>query len=166
MHPLKELTHIVTKEKVRALELLGFPFSRDDSQARELYLKIISEEFESDEMAAKMLFGTDKPQSNYRKLKADLFKRLVNALFFINIKKSKYNTRQLAYHECYKNWAAAKLLSGKNAKESSVFLAQKVLKYAEEFEFTHLCMDTCKMLRLHYGSIIGDSKLYDDVLFP
>ncbi len=162
MQVLKELTHIVTKEKVRALELLGFPFSRDDSQARALYMKILGEEFESDEMAAQALFGTDKPESNYRKLKSDLFKRLVNALFFINIKKSKYNTRQLAYHECYKNWAASKILSGKNAKESSIFLTQKVLKYAEEFEFTHLCMDACKALRLHYGSIIGDSKLYEE----
>lgn len=159
MQALKELVYVVNKNKLRGIDLLGFPFS-DDSKIGTLYKSISTGEVDSDTAAAEKLFSSEEPGANYRKLKADLTNRLVNALFLIDVKQPSYNERQRAYQECYKNWAAVKLLFGKNARTAGVVLAEKVLKYAEIFEFTNLCMDVCRTLRLHYGAMVGDEKLY------
>lgn len=159
MQALKELVYVVNKTKLRSIELLGFPFS-DDTKISALYNSISQGEVDSDLLAAEKLFGKKEARTNYRKLKADLTNRLVNALFLIDVRQTAYNERQRAYQECYKNWAAVKLLFGKNARTAGVYLAEKVLKYGETFEFTNLCMDVCRTLRLHYGAMVGDDKLY------
>lgn len=159
MQALKELVYVVNKNKLRGIELLGFPFS-DDSKIGALYESISTGDVESDIAAAEKLFGTEEPGINYRKLKAELTNRLVNALFLIDTKQASYNERQRAYQECYKNWAAVKLLFGKNARTAGVVLAEKVLKYGEIFEFTNLCLEVCRTLRLHYGAMVGNEKLY------
>lgn len=159
MQALKELVYVVNKHKLRGIDLLGFPFA-DDTKLHELYESISSGEVDSDSLAAVRLFGTETTSVNYRKLKADLTHRLVNALFLIDVKQPSYNERQRAYQESYKNWAAVKLLFGKNARTAGVYLAEKVLKYGELFEFTNLCMDVSRTLRLHYGSMLGDEKRY------
>jgi hypothetical protein len=159
MQALKELVYVVNKNKLRGIDLLGFPFS-DDTKVGMLYDSVSTGEVETDTAAAEKIFGMAEPGANYRKLKADLTNRLVNALFLIDLKQPAYNERQRAYQECYKNWAAAKLLFGKNARAAGVALAEKVLRYAEIFEFTGLCADVCRTLRLHYGALAGDEKLY------
>ncbi|MFN7119175.1 MAG: hypothetical protein ACK4TA_20420 [Saprospiraceae bacterium] len=159
MQALKELVYVVNKSKLRGIDLLGFPFA-DDAKLNELYESISSGEVDSDDLAADRLFGTDAGEINYRKLKADLTHRLVNALFLIDVKQPSYNQRQRAYQESYKNWAAVRLLFGKNARTAGVYLAEKVLKYGESFEFTNLCLEVCRTLRLHYGAMVGDEKQY------
>lgn len=159
MQALKELIYVVNKNKLRGIDLLGFPFS-DDTKIGTLYESISTGVVDSDIAAAEKLFGTEEPGANYRKLKADLTNRLVNALFLIDVKQASYNERQRAYQECYKNWAAVKLLFGKNARTAGVVLTEKVLKYGEIFEFTNLCVEVCRALRLHYGALVGNEKMY------
>ncbi len=160
MQALKELVYIVNKNKLRTNGAIRLPFA-EGSNLHQLYEGISRGTFQSDEEAATAICQNPEPGSNYRKLKTHLTKRLIDALFFIDLKKPSYTDRQRAYQECYKNWAAVKILLGENAREAGTRIAKQVLTQAEKFEFTHICMDITRTLRMHYGAMIGEEKLYN-----
>ncbi|MBK7873247.1 MAG: hypothetical protein IPJ74_22545 [Saprospiraceae bacterium] len=160
MQALKELIYIINRNKLRAVGVIALPFAKE-SKLNTLYEGINQGLFQTDEDAARAIFNTEQADSNYRKLKAKLLHRLTNALFFIDLKKPSYTTRQRAYQECHKNWAAVKILFGENAREAGVDLAKKILSQAEKYEFTHLCMDIAKTLRVHYGAMLAAKKEYN-----
>lgn len=170
MQILKELVHVVNKNKVRSIEIIGSNRgggSEHKSMLNEFYEGIIEDKFEDDDEAAAYFYESDKSNPNYKKLKNRLKNRLINTVFFIDVKQPSYNGRQRAYYECYKDWAAVKILTGKHARLSSVNLSHKILKQAKRYEFSELVLDISRFLRLHYGTREGDRKRYEqfDELF-
>ncbi len=159
MISLQELAFVVSNNRVDNIELVN-NWEDSTSKLAEFYDGIVKGRFNSDEEAAEYFYQSDKQNSAYQKLKASLKNRLVNTLFFIDVKQPSYNDRQRAYYECYKDWASVKIMLGKNARHSAVSVAQKVLKYAKKYEFTELVVDLTKTLRLHFGSREGDYKKY------
>ncbi|MCB0554122.1 MAG: hypothetical protein KDD02_11265 [Phaeodactylibacter sp.] len=151
---------IINKNKIRPAKLVRYPF-KGSSKLGALYEGIIEGNFNTDEQAMENLYGSEN-KSAYRKLKSTLRNRLLNTLFFIDVKEASYNSYQKAYYECYRDWAAIKILLGKSARNSAVTLALKVLRYAEKYEFSSLCRDLSDMLRFHYGAIEGDFKKYEE----
>ncbi|WP_367391084.1 hypothetical protein [Lewinella sp. LCG006] len=133
---------------------------RKDSNINEFYFGLAEGKFETDEDAASYFYPGSNQGSNYRKLKAGLKSRMLNTLFFLDVKKSNYTDRQSAYYECYKDWATINILLAKNAYQSCKELAKKVLRYADKYEFTELTRDVSRILRLHYGAQLGDVKQY------
>ncbi|HQU59762.1 MAG TPA: hypothetical protein PLU64_11225, partial [Saprospiraceae bacterium] len=164
MHILQELAFIVTKSKLRAAEQNSI---YTDSRLMELYEGMASRNFETDEDAVYSIFGAKQADQNYYKLKSTLKSRLVDYLFLIDLNRPSYNERQRAYYACYKNWAAVKILLGKNARNAAVSLSLSILKQAQRFEFTELSLDICRILRLHFGTRKGNVKKYEqyNVLF-
>lgn len=159
MEILKELSLIINRNKAKSIEVLDVR-KHKESKINEFYFRLTDEAFESDEAAAEFFYPGKPAGSNYRKLKAALKNRMINSLFFIDVKKSNYTDRQSAYYECYKDWAAANILLGKNAYKSCVELCNKTLRYSQKYEFTELARDITKVLRLHYGAQLGDAKQY------
>ena len=161
MDKLRELAQLVTKNKLKSIDILDLQSSRK-SKVVELYEKIVNDEVDSDEAASLALFPGKKPGgAQYRKVKAGLKSRLINSLFFIDVKKANFNDRQTAHLNCFKDWAAANILLGKHARNSGIELCHRILRHAERYEFTELCRDVTKALRLHYGSMLGDYKQYN-----
>lgn len=158
MHILQELAFIVTKSKLRAAEQNSI---YTDSRLMELYEGMASRNFETDEDAVYSIFGAKQADQNYHKLKSTLKSRLVDYLFLIDLNRASYNERQRAYYACYKNWAAVKILLGKNARNAAVSLSLSILKQAQRFEFTELSLDICRILRLHFGTRKGNIKKYE-----
>ncbi len=156
---LQELTQIVTKNKLRSIELVQS--SNGDSKIAALYEWLLANRLATDEEAAQHFYQADKQHSGYQKLKNTLKNRLINSLFFIDVKHPAYNERKRAYYECYKDWAAAKILMSRNAKITGIELSFKILKQAKQYEFTELTLDIYRMLRLYYGSIEGDLKKFE-----
>ena len=156
MEILKELTYIVTRNKLKTIELLGTENS-NKSKILALYEGIAKGKFESDEVAIEALFS-EKNFPAYNKLKFHLRKRLINSVFFLDSKKSSYTNRQQAYYECYKEWAAVRILLGKNAWKSSLYISKKILKHAIKYEFTEMVLDLARVLRLNYGTRQNDFK--------
>jgi len=155
---LQELAFIVNRKKISGIEL---PVQKGDSPLFQLYEGIHNNEFTSDEDALHQLFCGDKQESKYQKLKFQLKGHLLNSLFLIDLNEPHYNDRQRAYYECYKNWAAVKILLGKDARNSAVKLSLNILRQAERFEFTELVMDISRILRLHYGTRKGNLAKYE-----
>lgn len=141
-----------------AVELLT---EDNNSLLSQFYHGVASSEFADDEAAEMALFRQDGQSQNYQKLKSVLKGRLIDYLFLVDLNEPHYNDRQKAYYECYKKWAAVKILLGKNARTSAVSLCLNILKQAERFEFTELILDISRMLRLHYGTRKGNAKKYE-----
>lgn len=159
MNSLRDIVYIVKRNKLKAIEL---PHTSTRSRASAFYTKLAKDELHTDEEALQFFFPGVKNTAPYRKLKASLRKKLISALFFLDLKQSSYTGRQRAYYECHKEWAAAKILLGKNAWSACVEISERILKYALKYEFTEMTLDLLRMLRLHYATRIGDSKRFGE----
>lgn len=158
MEVLKELVQIVSPTKLRKIELLSDV--KSETLLYAFYQAVQQEKFHSDEQALRFLYPKGEHSSSYRSLKASLKQRLINQLFFLDVKQPRYTDRQRAYYEAFRNWAASKILFGKNARSSAVELAGKTLKAAEKYEFTELIVDVAHVLRHHHGGRLIDRKSF------
>ena len=160
MQALQELAFIVNKHKLRNIELAA-NFSTNQTKMAEFYNGLLENKFRNDDEAAQFFYETNRRNSNYQKLKSNLRRRLINSLFFIDVKQPYYADRQRAYYESYREWAAAKILMGKNARKAGIALCHKILKEAKKYEFNDLVMDITRTLRLHYGYSQGNAKKFE-----
>lgn len=161
MKDLHELVRIVTRSKLRSVELLSNPDDGKSSKLTEFYQLLEDGRLETDEEAADHFYGKSKDHPAFQKLRSALKDRLINSLFIIDVKQASYADRQKAYYECYRDWAAAKILFGKHARTAALGLCTKILKIARKFEFTELTLDIYRMLRLYYGTIEGEVKKFE-----
>lgn len=157
MENLRELVFLVNRNKLRALEVADYTLNHN-SKLSELYQGLVEDRFVSDEDAAEQLYPDEESRGNYRKLKHNLSNRLLDLVFLVDLNDTSSNDYQKAYYDCYKQWAAVKILLGKNARRNAMKLAKKVLACTEKFEFTELSAAICKVLRLHYGEREGKFK--------
>lgn len=162
MKDLLELARIVTKRKLKPVELLNEVESgKEKSKIQEFYDLLQEGKVEDEDEAAQLLYGTDKQASSYQKLRSVVKNRMISALFLIDLKQASYKDRQRAYYECYRDWAAAKMLFGKQARTAAITISRKLLKVARQFEFTELLVDILQTLRVFHATIEGDFKKYE-----
>lgn len=157
MQVLRELVQIVTRIKLRAIRKLGFPYT-SDTQLGEMY-EMLADGAE-DQVLAFSLTGKSEKSGAFRRLKSDMLDRLIASLFLVDLSLPSYNSRQQAYFIIHKNWAASKILFGKNARMAAVELAAQTLRQALRYEFNDLAFDLCRSLKMHYGTVAGDHKKY------
>ncbi len=161
MKALQELAFILTKGKLKTVDLFRANSGGQPQKLKTFYEGILQNRFQTDEEAALFFFKSEPGGQAYQKLKANLKSRLINALFLVDLKQPSYNERQKAYYECYKDWAAAKILFGKDARMAGMTLFHKVLKIAKKYEFTDLVLDITRNLCLQYANRDGDIKKYE-----
>ena len=126
MDELKELIAVINKQVIKRIEVMGNS-TNYSSKMRKLYDGISAGELSSDEAAAKLLYNSSPDNVNYKKLKYRLQQRLINTVFFIDVSQSQFNENQKAYFNCWKDWAAAKILIGKAARLAPLEIAEKIL---------------------------------------
>lgn len=160
---LKEIAQLLPRNKLKAIETLNL-HEDSDSKLAALYDLVFKGEVRTDEEAEQILYpgkGEDKP-SGYRKLKNKLYRKLINSLVLSDLNKASYSDRKSAYYQCYKEWAALRILLAKNAWTATVEIAERILKYSIKYEFTELTLDLLGILRLHYGTRLGDLKRFEE----
>lgn len=158
MKDLLELVQLVTPAKLNNIH--WGPFGPKSSKLQTFYDLIVEGKFKEDEEAALHFYAKDKQDPAYQKLRKTLKDRLTSFIFLIDLDAPTYTDRQKAYYECYREWAAAKVLYGKSARIAATSLSRKILKIARKYEFTELRLDICHNLRLYYGTIEGDVKMF------
>lgn len=156
---LKELILVLEQDHRVKNSLFGNGVGGKNTKLVKLYEGIASGQYRSDEEAAIRLYP-DESNASYRKLKFTLREKLIKALFDLDLKSSDHNEYQKAYYECYRNWAAVKILLGKNANNAALSIALKLYQQAERFEFTSLSLDIASILRLHYAIREGNIEKY------
>lgn len=165
MEHLSEIVKIVTKQKISKIELLDYDLLHDKNDLySKFYHGLATEEFATDEEAAKALYDTDTADPRYRKLKSRFRKRLLNTMFFIDFETaSKYSDYQKAYLNCNRDWALSRMLITSGARGAAIDLAQQVLSQSLKYEFNEIALLVLKMLREHY-TIVGDEKKFEEAV--
>ncbi|MDX1665669.1 MAG: hypothetical protein R3350_00485 [Saprospiraceae bacterium] len=159
---LRELVYFVDKNRVKEIDIVGENGNGGDhSRLDEFYEGILSSRFENDKQAAEGLEFSGPRNNMYKKLRTSLQKRLLNTVFFIDLKGNAYTDRQKTYYEIQKNWAATRVLIGKNARTIGIRLCHKILKEAKKYEFSEIVLDIARYLRLHYGTREGDVNKFE-----
>jgi hypothetical protein len=165
MDKLKELIDVLsnsrTTPKLVAINEIG------NGKIIPFFEGLQQDKFRDDDDAAAALYGKTKSYSKYKKLKTHTKRRLVDSLFFLDLEKISSTPRQTAFFECYKDWAAVKILMSSQARKIGLDMCMQVLSKAKKFEFTELAMNVTNYLRVYYGTVARDLKKYEqyDALF-
>ena len=160
MERLSELANFVSKYKASKIEIVG---DSNDTLLNRLYNGINDNHFTSDDIAAKSLGYEDPKSPSYKKLKYLLERRLINTVFFIDLNTPQFNSSQRAYANCYKNFAAFRILLARGAEKSAYHLAEKTLRKALENEITLIVFDLSRSLKIYFesrGNNPKKAKLY------
>ena len=149
LQTLKELAQVVTKNKVKSIDVLSK--KGPDTKIFDFYDRLLKDSFENDEEAASYYYKDDSHHPQYRKLKNRLKEKLINTAFFIDTNVPKFNTHQKAFYTCQKNLMAVKILLGRYARTPAIEIAQDTLRTSERFEFSEVSLELCRVLRNHYA---------------
>ena len=160
MEILHELAQILTKRSLNSLELLG-PFTDENSKVNVFYEGLLENKFKTDQEAAAFFYNTDASNSSYKSLKSNLKTRLTNLIFFLSLKKPKYNEYEQSYFFCCKNMAAAKILIRLHATEAGINLCKKVFRTALKNEFSNFIAESARFIRGYYATRYGDMEKFN-----
>ncbi len=148
MKKLKEMAKIITQKRIEKIELLkNTTLSNKGNKLSQLYKGIISEQYQTDEDAAKDLYNSSPSDNRYLVLKHNFKKRLYNNLFYLDVNEPSYSDYKKAFYTCYKNFAMCRILSSHSARESAVELGKKTLNVAIKYKFAEVVIGCAKILK-------------------
>jgi hypothetical protein len=159
MKKLLELVQVINKHKVKVVEVIGSLPPRK-TMVQEFYDKVSDGTLTDDISAAQHFYGTGPDDRNYKELKKRLTKRLQNTALFIDIQQARYDELGKAFYTCWKEFAIAKTLNAKGATLNANTLLEKILKQSIRYEFIELILNTCRLLRINYGTVRFDKKKF------
>jgi hypothetical protein len=159
---LKELVKTITRNKVKQIEVLGNP-GEEGGMVEALYDAIAKEKVGTDEEAARFLYGkNESPKSQaYLRLKGRLERNLLNTAFFVDVNQPMFNERVKAHFNCYRDFAAAYILLGRDARKAGVHLLEQVLEQSVRYEFVELATEIASRLRREHARSIGSASLHE-----
>lgn len=159
---LKELVKTITRNKVKNIEVLGNP-GEEVSLVENLYDAIAKEKVQSDEEAAKLIYGkNESPKSQaYLRLKGRLERNLLNTVFFIDVNQPMFSDRIKALYNCYRDFAAAYILLLREAKKAGIDVLEHLLEQTIKYEFVELTADIAYRLRTEYARMVGSATMHE-----
>jgi hypothetical protein len=174
MRYLKEIAKIVTKKKVKKIEIFDeHSLKHKHSKFNEFYNALMDGKLKNDREAANLLYNCTPSDDKYRQLKSRFRKRLLNTLFFLDVNLPDTSNYDRAYYSCNKDWTLVKILQSNNAINTAANLARQILTVALRFKFADVIVNCGRILRT-YAALEEDeaafeeydqySKQYQDIL--
>ncbi len=161
MKNLIEISKIVTKKKVRKIEIFDdHSLKNKNSKFNDFYESLMLGKYKNDRDAASELYDCSPTDDKYRQLKSRFRKRLLNTLFFLDINLPSTSNYERAYYSCNKEWTLVKILLSNNATSTASSLAKHILSTALKFKFADVIVNCARILREHSAKI-GDEKNYE-----
>ena len=158
---LKDLVKTITRNKVKNIEVLGNP-QEEESMVESFYDAISKDRVNSDEEAVKFLYGKNEdPKSQaYLRLKGRLERTLINTAFFVDVNQPMFNERSKAYYNCYRDFASAYIIIGREARRPGIHLLEQTLEKTLKYEFIELASEIARRLRAESRGI-GNSVMHE-----
>lgn len=151
MEALTELIELVTKKRIKKIELFDESSRNKNSNYFKLFDGIHSRRYKTDEEAADDIYQCEASAKKYLILKTRLKQKLLNTLFFLDIGKTDGITeREQTYYECSKILYHARILLLNKNWKLAIPTLEKTLKKAQEFEVTAIEYECANLLRQHY----------------
>jgi hypothetical protein len=160
MEALKELVNIIGRNKVKGVGTLPAEMEAESLKINQLFDALSTDELKSDEGVALFLDVTPE-DNNYRKLKSKLKSQLLDAVFLVDLKQANGTEHDKALVQCWKDFAAIKILLNQGASIVPVELAQRLLRLALQFRFTELILSTTKLMRVFYTTRMPDARKFE-----
>lgn len=159
---LKDLVKTITRNKVKNIEVLGNP-GEEGSMVEALYDAISKDRVQSDEEAAIFLYGKgESPKSQaYLRMKGRLERNLLNTAFFVDVNQPMFNERAKASFNCYRDFAAATILLGREATKAGIDVLERLLEQTIKYEFVELTAEISSRLRRAYARAIGSASMHE-----
>ena len=161
MKNLIEISKIVTKKKVRKIEIFDdHSLKHKNSKFNEFYEALMANKFKNDRDAASFLYDCSPTDDKYRQLKSRFRKRLLNTLFFLDVNLPSTSNYDRAYYSCNKDWTLVKILMSNDAIHTSAALARQILTTGLKFKFADVIVNCARILR-RYAAQTDDEKNYE-----
>ena len=161
MKHLIEISKIVTKKKVRKIEIFDdHSLKHKNSKFNDFYEALLANKFKNDRDAAAFLYACSPTDDKYRQLKSRFRKRLLNTLFFLDVNLPATSNYERAYFSCNKDWTLVKILLSNRANHTAASLARQILTTALKFKFADVIVNCSRILR-KYASDEDDEKAYE-----
>lgn len=151
MDSLSELIRLVTKKRVKKVELFDENSRNKSSNYFKLFDGIHSEKYRSDADAAKDIYACDPSEKKYLILKTRLKQKLLNTLFFLDFEDESVPEYKSILYDCNKALYCAKVLLMNGSKKIAIPAVEKTLRRAQEFHLTDIELECAKILRSHYS---------------
>ena len=137
MEDLKKLVRIIIQRKQRQYPLLDL---KGDNTSKEniFFRHIRNGEINTDEDAARLLYGAGGDDDRFRMLKSRLKQKLLNHLFFLDFGNQNKITAEQMEVECIQFLHQARILQFAGELKIARGLLQKALTIAERGEYTRL----------------------------
>jgi hypothetical protein len=162
MKELKELVYILNTNKIKIFD--GNRKAKEEYKMASFFDALSSGKVRDDQEAFHALYPDNKDDGAYRKMKSQFRDRLFDGLLHFNGEQAHFTDYQQAYYACNRSLMYVKILSGQNAHNAALFLANKVLRKADKYEFTLLSIDLLSYLMLQYGSNSNGPKELCEVM--
>lgn len=163
MEDIKELINIINKRKLSQIEVFDKSLiSRKDTLFSKLYNNIANENIRTDLQAMVLLYGNEKDNSKYRKLKSRFKTRLLNTLYFLDINNNtSTNLAKKEYADCLnKLYLSNLLLRYAENRNISIKLILDNYQIAKKNNFYDILKEFSFKLLVHYG-MTGNEKAYE-----
>lgn len=156
MEQLNELVSIVCRFKPSQINIID---ENNEDKANILYKLIVKDRKISDEDAQLVLYGRKK-KNTFNKLKLRLRDKLLNMLFFIDLRGPKYSDYMKASVNCYRLMSIYFILRRFGANELAVQIGNKAIKKAVKYDITEVSYPILSEFCLYYSSEQFDQKKY------
>ncbi len=162
MKNLIEISRIVTKKKVRKIEIFDDAALRTkNSKFNEFYEALMTGKLRNDRDAATLLYACSPTDDKYRQLKSRFRKRLLNTLFFLDVNVPSAANYERAYYSCNKDWTLVKILLANGAEMTAADLAASILATGLKFRFADIIVNCSRILRA-WAAKEGDEKSFEE----
>ncbi len=156
MDDLRELISVLSRKRVKRITLIN-KRKGQPSLYRALYEGIKTGEFVNDTDAAKALLGVGSDAKSYLMLKNRLRHRLINQLFFLDLKESDYSRAALI---CNRDFFAGKFLVMNGSLKQGGKLIKVALNKALKIHLHDISVQCLKVLK-YISSFNGQAKLFE-----
>jgi|GEM_PF-1496035 len=153
MDALSELIKLVTKKRVKKVELFDENSRNKSSNYFKLFDGIHTRKYQSDNEAAQDIYQCDPSEKKYLILKTRLKQKLLNTLFFLDFEDDEnVPAYKNALYDCNKALYCAKVLLMNGSKRIAIPTVEKTLRKAEQYHLTDIELECAKILRSYYSS--------------
>lgn len=167
MDSIAEIIKIVTKRRIKKVELFDESSRNKNSNYFKLFEGIHQGTYKSDEEAAKDLYDCDPSEKKYLILKTRLKQKMLNTLFFVDFDDPDISLQTAEKYENEKLLFSSRVIL-EYEPENKVALGniEKILRKAQEMSLYELEATCARIMRKHYCDIgkYKDFERYDELV--
>ncbi len=161
MNELVDLANLVSKNRIKHLNVIGKPYPTDSKT--QILLNSVGKNGTKEIEIIEKIYGNSDSSSRYKfkKLQYRLFDKLLNTFLIIDPDNKKFYQIERAYHNCNKYYIVANVLMAFGAYYTAIKLYDKALKKAIKYELTELNYLLSYKLRNHFGSVEQNRRKFE-----